>query len=91
MDFSDDGHNSSLVFLLILLLRIFSYASLTRNFKARILDAYQWLAENYVDGDRIFLFGNIFTYVPPNYLINRTGFSRGAYQVRVIAGMLHRV
>ncbi|KJA20870.1 hypothetical protein HYPSUDRAFT_1090180 [Hypholoma sublateritium FD-334 SS-4] len=45
------------------------------NLKARILDAYQWLAENYVDGDRIFLFG----------------FSRGAYQVRVIAGMLHRV
>lgn len=30
----------------------------TRNLKARILDAYQWLAENYVDGDRIFLFGN---------------------------------
>ena len=62
MDFSDEGHNSSLVFLLVLLLiRIFSYAFLTRNFKARILDAYQWLAENYVDGDRIFLFGNNLT------------------------------
>ncbi|KAJ8468346.1 hypothetical protein ONZ45_g17276 [Pleurotus djamor] len=34
--------------------------------------AYKWLSENYQPGDRIFLFG----------------FSRGAYQVRVIAGMI---
>ncbi|KAL0958322.1 hypothetical protein HGRIS_000467 [Hohenbuehelia grisea] len=45
------------------------------NFKRIILSAYQWLSENYRDGDRIFLFG----------------FSRGAYQVRVIAGMIDRV
>ncbi|KIP01203.1 hypothetical protein PHLGIDRAFT_38869, partial [Phlebiopsis gigantea 11061_1 CR5-6] len=36
------------------------------------LSAYQWLSENYVQGDHIYLFG----------------FSRGAYQVRIIAGMI---
>ncbi|KAI0044175.1 WD40 repeat-like protein [Auriscalpium vulgare] len=45
------------------------------NFKEIVLDAYQWLCENYQPGDRIFLFG----------------FSRGAYQVRVIAGMIEKV
>ncbi|KAL0960441.1 hypothetical protein HGRIS_005484 [Hohenbuehelia grisea] len=45
------------------------------NFKRIVLSAYQWLSENYRDGDRIFLFG----------------FSRGAYQVRVIAGMIQLV
>ncbi|KAL0947653.1 hypothetical protein HGRIS_013740 [Hohenbuehelia grisea] len=45
------------------------------NFKRIVLSAYQWLSENYEDGDRIFLFG----------------FSRGAYQVRVIAGMIKLV
>ncbi|THV02718.1 WD40 repeat-like protein [Dendrothele bispora CBS 962.96] len=45
------------------------------NFKKIVLGAYQWLSENYRDGDQIFLFG----------------FSRGAYQVRVIAGMIERV
>ena len=28
-----------------------------RNFKKIVLAAYQWLSENYQDGDRIFLFG----------------------------------
>ncbi|KIJ47266.1 hypothetical protein M422DRAFT_164201 [Sphaerobolus stellatus SS14] len=45
------------------------------NFKEKVLSAYRWLSENYKDGDRIFLFG----------------FSRGAYQVRVIAGMIRKV
>ncbi|THV02703.1 WD40 repeat-like protein [Dendrothele bispora CBS 962.96] len=45
------------------------------NFKRIVLSAYQWLSENYEDGGRIFLFG----------------FSRGAYQVRVIAGMIEKV
>ncbi|EIN07509.1 hypothetical protein PUNSTDRAFT_71590 [Punctularia strigosozonata HHB-11173 SS5] len=45
------------------------------NFKKIVLDAYEWLSENYIPGDRIFLFG----------------FSRGAYQVRVIAGMIELV
>ncbi|KAL0960508.1 hypothetical protein HGRIS_005546 [Hohenbuehelia grisea] len=45
------------------------------NFKRIVLSAYQWLSENYQDGDCIFLFG----------------FSRGAYQARVIAGMIKLV
>ncbi|KIK52358.1 hypothetical protein GYMLUDRAFT_180225 [Collybiopsis luxurians FD-317 M1] len=45
------------------------------SFKDKVLSAYQWLSENYENGDKIFLFG----------------FSRGAYQVRVIAGMIDRI
>ncbi|KAL4255465.1 hypothetical protein AB1N83_014186, partial [Pleurotus pulmonarius] len=45
------------------------------TFKRNVFKAYKWIAENYRPGDRIFLFG----------------FSRGAYQVRVIAGMIERV
>ncbi|KAI0052957.1 WD40 repeat-like protein [Auriscalpium vulgare] len=45
------------------------------SFKKNVLNAYQWLSENYREGDKIFLFG----------------FSRGAYQVRVIAGMIEKV
>ncbi|KAF9078447.1 hypothetical protein BDP27DRAFT_1440901 [Rhodocollybia butyracea] len=42
------------------------------SLKKNIIHAYHWLSENYVDGDRIYLFG----------------FSRGAYQVRVLAEMV---
>ncbi|KAF8957462.1 hypothetical protein BDZ97DRAFT_1846327 [Flammula alnicola] len=49
--------------------------AIATKFKTKVLSAYQWLSENYEDGDRIFLFG----------------FSRGAYQVRVIAGMIEKV
>lgn len=40
-----------------------------------ILDAYRWLCANYEDGDRIFLFG----------------FSRGAYTVRALAGLINMI
>ncbi len=40
-----------------------------------ILRAYRYLCENYRKGDRIFMFG----------------FSRGAYTVRALAGMIHMV
>ncbi|KAG0709460.1 hypothetical protein DFH29DRAFT_993594 [Suillus ampliporus] len=40
-----------------------------------IVNAYGWLSDRYHDGDKIFLFG----------------FSRGAYQVRALAGMIHEV
>jgi uncharacterized protein (DUF2235 family) len=40
-----------------------------------VLNAYRFLIENYEEGDDIFLFG----------------FSRGAYTVRVLAGMIHKV
>ncbi|KAJ8473245.1 hypothetical protein ONZ45_g16365 [Pleurotus djamor] len=45
------------------------------NFEEIVHAAYKWLSENYQPGDRIFLFG----------------FSRGAYQARVIAGMVETV
>jgi uncharacterized protein (DUF2235 family) len=40
-----------------------------------VLDAYQFLVRTYEDGDQIYLFG----------------FSRGAYTVRVLAGLIHKV
>jgi uncharacterized protein (DUF2235 family) len=40
-----------------------------------VLAAYRFLAHNWQDGDRIYLFG----------------FSRGAYTVRVLAGLIHKV
>ena len=40
-----------------------------------VLSAYSFLVHNYEDGDRIFLFG----------------FSRGAYTVRVLAGLIHKI
>ncbi|KAF9068783.1 WD40-repeat-containing domain protein [Rhodocollybia butyracea] len=48
--------------------------ALALRFEKILLDAYRWLSEMYVDGDRIFLFG----------------FSRGAYQVRALAGMIEK-
>ncbi|EGO02361.1 hypothetical protein SERLA73DRAFT_49835, partial [Serpula lacrymans var. lacrymans S7.3] len=45
------------------------------NFERIILNAFRWLAENYQEGDIIYL----------------AGFSRGAYQVRVLAAMIHKV
>ncbi|KAG8215129.1 hypothetical protein J3R82DRAFT_8591 [Butyriboletus roseoflavus] len=46
-----------------------------RNLHKVIMASYRWLSDNYQDGDSIFLFG----------------FSRGAYQVRALAGMIARV
>lgn len=40
-----------------------------------VLNAYRFLVQHYVEGDHIFLFG----------------FSRGAYTVRILAGLLHMV
>ncbi|KAE9384653.1 WD40 repeat-like protein [Gymnopus androsaceus JB14] len=45
------------------------------RFETILLDAYRWLSEMYRPGDRIYLFG----------------FSRGAYQVRALAGMIEKV
>ncbi|KIJ09055.1 hypothetical protein PAXINDRAFT_54321, partial [Paxillus involutus ATCC 200175] len=45
------------------------------NVEEIVQDAYGWLAREYREGDKIYLFG----------------FSRGAYQVRVLAGMIHEV
>ncbi|KAG1744465.1 hypothetical protein EDB19DRAFT_1894581 [Suillus lakei] len=45
------------------------------NISQTIMNAYRWLSDKYHPGDKIFLFG----------------FSRGAYQVRALAGMIHEV
>ncbi|KAJ7468051.1 hypothetical protein FB451DRAFT_1039901, partial [Mycena latifolia] len=45
------------------------------NFKTVIVNAYRWLCDQYQPGDRIFLFG----------------FSRGAYQVRILTAMIDNV
>ncbi|KAJ7907527.1 hypothetical protein B0H13DRAFT_1618356 [Mycena leptocephala] len=45
------------------------------NFKKQVQHAYRWLADHYRPGDVIYLFG----------------FSRGAYQVRTLAGMITTV
>ncbi|EPQ55050.1 hypothetical protein GLOTRDRAFT_27349, partial [Gloeophyllum trabeum ATCC 11539] len=45
------------------------------RFEKIILGAYQWLSEQYEEGDRIYLFG----------------FSRGAYQVRALSAMIDKI
>ncbi|KAG1835413.1 hypothetical protein DFJ58DRAFT_735524 [Suillus subalutaceus] len=45
------------------------------NISQTIMDAYRWVSDTYQPGDKIFLFG----------------FSRGAYQVRALAGMIHEM
>ncbi|KAG1805677.1 uncharacterized protein BJ212DRAFT_1254103, partial [Suillus subaureus] len=49
--------------------------AIAHSIRRNILKAYEWLSDRYHDGDKIFLFG----------------FSRGAYQVRALAGMIHEV
>ncbi|KAK0475712.1 hypothetical protein IW261DRAFT_1340313, partial [Armillaria novae-zelandiae] len=49
--------------------------AIAKNFREIVEKAYQWLADHYSDGDRIFMFG----------------FSRGVYQVQALAGMIEQV
>ncbi|KAG1760711.1 hypothetical protein EDD22DRAFT_780723, partial [Suillus occidentalis] len=49
--------------------------AIAHSIRRNIIEAYQWLSDKYHDGDKVFLFG----------------FSRGAYQVRALAGMIHEV
>ncbi|KAG1750351.1 uncharacterized protein EDB91DRAFT_1217017 [Suillus paluster] len=49
--------------------------AIAHNISKNIMHAYEWLSDKYKIGDKIFLFG----------------FSRGAYQVRALAGMIHEV
>jgi len=54
--------------------------------------SYRWLSDNYKDGDKIFLFGEISRLMVPTLCFTPVpGFSRGAYQVRALAGMIARV
>ncbi|KDR79626.1 hypothetical protein GALMADRAFT_63481 [Galerina marginata CBS 339.88] len=64
------------------------------NFEKIIIGAYRWLSDNYEEGDRIFLFGKPKLERRIFYCLRRSnilGFSRGAYQVRALAGMIARV
>ncbi|KAK0475718.1 hypothetical protein IW261DRAFT_1492568 [Armillaria novae-zelandiae] len=46
------------------------------NFRHLVQEAYQWLADHYLPGDRIY---HLF------------GFSRGAYQIRALSGMIEKL
>ena len=63
-----------------------------RNFEKTVQAAYQWLSDNYEDGDCIFLFGKSrqFRLVLHHFSLG-TGFSRGAFQVRALSAMIHKV
>ncbi|KAF8873260.1 hypothetical protein BD779DRAFT_1452050 [Infundibulicybe gibba] len=64
------------------------------NLEKIILGAYRWLSANYKEGDRIYLFGNLNLHsliCLLNPYPTVTGFSRGAYQVRALAGMIKKV
>lgn len=57
-----------------------------------VKNAYTWLAEVYGEGDQIYLFGTsglLFSLTDDND--TPAGFSRGAYQVRALASMIHEV
>ena len=68
----------------------------SRNLEKIVMAAYRWLSENYQENDRIFLFG---VYLFPIHNTESgsmssnltSGFSRGAYQVRALAGMIEKV
>ena len=79
------GHFIYLAFLLPL--------SSFRNFKRTVLGAYRWLSDNYERGDCIYLFGELERYVTCMSVDaeGSTGFSRGAFQVRVISAMIDKV
>ena len=65
-----------------------------RNFEKIIIGAYRWLSDNYQENDRVFLFGESKLDLRISYYLCRSnilGFSRGAYQVRALAGMIQRV
>ena len=63
-----------------------------RRFERILLEAYRWISNHFEDGDRIFLFGEplpTFHFYYGLHLVK--GFSRGAYQVRVLAAMIDAV
>ena len=69
------------------------HLSLFRNFEQTVLRAYRWLSDNYERGDCIFLFGALEQYVTcmTRDAERSTGFSHGAFQVRVISALIDKV
>ncbi|KAG9319016.1 hypothetical protein JVU11DRAFT_1137, partial [Chiua virens] len=63
-----------------------------RNIEDIVKDAYRWLADKYEDGDQIYLFGKMgLSSYCTQLMVMVSGFSQGAYQVRVLAGMIYEV
>ena len=65
-----------------------------RNFERTVLGAYRWLSDNYERGDCIFLFGALeqdVTCMSGDAEPGSKGFSRGAFQVRVLSAMIDKV
>lgn len=58
------------------------------------MGAYRWLSDNYRENDKIYFFGKSRLDRCVSCCLRRPnilGFSRGAYQVRVLAGMIQTV
>jgi uncharacterized protein (DUF2235 family) len=65
---------------------------LPSGFKGGVERSYKFLCDTFRPGDRIYLLGKIWLQVDNSTLLyGITGFSRGAYQVRVLAGMIEKV
>ena len=66
---------------------------MNRRFEKIIISAYEWLVDNYEEGDKIYMFG-LYCNVGENLLVSDSlniGFSRGAYQVRALSAMIDTV
>ncbi|KAF7969864.1 hypothetical protein HWV62_25639 [Athelia sp. TMB] len=66
-----------------------------RNLEKIIMGAYKWLSNHYQPGDKIFMFGEYDHHWPlvcrSFAFLSSPGFSRGAFQVRALAGMIATV
>ncbi len=62
-----------------------------RHFKRNVEAAYEWLADHYLPGDRIYLFGSFFDTLVASQAKSHVGFSRGAFQIRTLSGMIEKV
>ena len=64
-----------------------------RNFERVLLAGYRWLSVNYKPGDKVFIFGELGLRKCPIslFITTESGFSRGAYQARVLAAMIKKV
>lgn len=71
-------HGTSFLYpMLAMIQNTDDYIFFCRNFKRMVLSAYQWLSENYEEGDRIFLFGmSRLTYPCPTNIVHGDRFPR---------------
>lgn len=67
---------------------------INRSLDRTVQGAYRWLADHHQPGDKIYLFGGYSRHTVKSVeALNllAAGFSRGAYQIRSLAGMIERV